>query len=84
MSAIEFRVLSVPKQTSLDQLLSFQARVTFVAYDDLVVHDDAERLRDLDNRLCHLNVRARRRRVATWVIMQQTTLRAIELISLGI
>jgi len=42
----------------------------FLADDDVVVHRDAEPLCDIDDRLRHLDVGARRRRVAGGMIVQ--------------
>src|SRR5262249_61846523 len=39
--------------------------MSFLANNDVVVHGDAERLCDFDDRLRHLDVRARRRWIAT-------------------
>ena len=44
----------------LDQFKAFQARVAVFADDDMVVHGNAERLCDVDNRLRHLDVGLRR------------------------
>ena len=52
--------------TNLDQLQPLEARVAFLADDDVVVHGNAERLGDLDDRLRHLDVGAARRRIADW------------------
>jgi hypothetical protein len=38
--------------------------------DEVVVHGDAERARDLDDRLRHLDVGARGRRIAGGVVVQ--------------
>jgi hypothetical protein len=53
-----------------------------LADDDVVVHGDPERPRYRDDRLGHFDVGARRCRVATWVVVQQTTLRLTTLNSL--
>jgi hypothetical protein len=45
--------------------------VAFFADDDVVVHGDAERLCHLDDLLRHLDVGARRRRVAGGVVVQK-------------
>ena len=42
---------------SSDQLHPLQARMPVFADDDVVVHGDAERRRDVDDRLGHLDVR---------------------------
>jgi hypothetical protein len=44
--------------------------MAFLADDNVVVHRDAERLCHGDDLLRHLDVGARRRRVAGWVIVQ--------------
>jgi hypothetical protein len=54
-----------------NQLQRLQARVAVLSHDEVVVHRDAERACDLDDRLRHLDVGARRRRVATRVIVQE-------------
>ncbi len=41
------------------------------ADDDVVVHGNAERLGDIDDRLCHLNIGVRRRRIAGRMIVHQ-------------
>jgi len=41
-----------------------------LADDDVVVHGDAERTRDVDDRAGHLDVGLRRRRIAGGVIVQ--------------
>jgi len=55
----------------LDQFKAFQARVAVFADDDMVVHGNAERLRDLDDRLRHLDVGARRRRISARMVVHQ-------------
>ena len=42
-----------------------------LADNDVIVHGDAERTRDIDDRLGHLDIRLRRRRVAGGVIVQE-------------
>jgi hypothetical protein len=54
-----------------------------LADDDVVVHGDAERPRDVDDGFCHLDIRLRRRRIAGWVVVQETTLPSNTLISLN-
>lgn len=46
-----------------------QARMSIPADDDVVVHGDAERGGDLDDRLGHLDVRLRGRRIAGGVVV---------------
>lgn len=72
-----------PPQTNvvdLDQLQPFQAGVALRADDDVVVHRDAERLGDIHDRLRHLDVAARRRRIARRMIVREPTrcLRALK------
>ena len=43
--------------------------MTVLADDDVVVHGDAERAGDIDDRLCHLDVGLRRRRITGGVIV---------------
>ena len=57
--------------TRSNQLQPLEARVAFLADDDVVVHGNAERLGDLDDRLRHLDVGARRRRVAGGMVVHQ-------------
>ena len=54
-----------------DQLQSFQARVAVFADDDVVVHGNAERSGDIDDRLGHMDIRTRRRRIAGGVVMHR-------------
>jgi hypothetical protein len=54
----------------LDQLQPFKTGMSVLADDDVVVHGDAERLCHRDDLLRHLDVGARRRRVATWMVVQ--------------
>ena len=54
--------------------------MAFLGDDDVVVHLDAERLGDLDDRLRHLHVGARGRRVARGVVVHHATARSIALI----
>jgi hypothetical protein len=53
-----------------------------LADNDVVVHGDAERGGDVDDRLGHLDVGLRRRRVAGWMVVQETTAAAIQLSAL--
>jgi hypothetical protein len=71
MSAIRSALHS--KADVLDQLQPLQAGVPVLADDDVVVDGDAERLRHLDDRLRHLDVGARRRRIAGGMVVQDTT-----------
>jgi hypothetical protein len=54
------------------QLQPLQTRVPVLADDDVVVHGNAERLCDLDNRLGHVDVGLRRRRIAGGVVVHET------------
>src|SRR6266540_1769957 len=45
--------------------------MSLLADDDVVVHGDAERAGDLDDRLRHLDIGARRRRVARWMVVHE-------------
>lgn len=42
-----------------------------LADDDVVVHRDAERVGDADDRFGHLDIGCGRRRIAGWVVVQQ-------------
>lgn len=42
------------------------------ADDDMIVHRDSERRRDIDDRLGHLDISLRRRRVAGGVVVHDT------------
>ena len=53
-----------------------------LADNEVVVHGDAERARHLDDRPRHLDVGARGCRLAGGMIVRQTTMRSIALISL--
>ena len=53
------------------------------ADDDVVVHGNAERGRDIDDRLGHLDIGLRRRRVAGGMVVQETTMPSNALISLN-
>jgi hypothetical protein len=54
----------------LHQLHGFQTGMPVLADDEMVVHGDAERARDVDDRLGHLDVGARGRRIAGGMIVQ--------------
>jgi len=54
----------------LNQLHPLQTSMPVLADDDVVVHGDAERTRDVDDRAGHLDVGLRRRRIAGGVIVQ--------------
>jgi len=51
-----------------------------LADDDVVVHGDAERRGDVDDRLGHLDVGLRRRRIAGRVVVHEPAARSINLI----
>ncbi len=55
----------------LDQLHPLQARVSVLADDDVVVDGNAERGGDLDDRLRHVDVGLRRRRIGGGVVVHQ-------------
>ncbi len=42
-----------------------------LADDDVIVHGDAERTGDVDDRACYLDIRLRWRRIAGGVVVQQ-------------
>jgi hypothetical protein len=48
--------------------------MSLLADDDVVVHGNAERLRHVDDLLGHLDISARRRRVAGGVVVQKDTM----------
>ena len=64
-----------------NQLQRLQARVSVLADDEVVVHRDAERACDLHDRLRHLDVGARRCRIARGMVVQNQTVSTIALIS---
>ena len=47
-----------------DQPQPLEARMAFLADDDVIVHGNPERIGDADDRLRHLDIGGRRRRVA--------------------
>jgi hypothetical protein len=49
--------------------------MSVLAHDDVVVHGDAERLGDLDDRLRHLDVGARGRGIAGGMVVQEQVTR---------
>src|SRR5260370_31498473 len=57
--------------TSLKQLKRLQARVADLADDEMVVHGDAERARDLDDRPRHVDVGARGGGIAGGMVVDQ-------------
>ena len=54
-----------------NQLQRLEARVAVLADDDVVVHGNAERPGHVDDGLGHLDVRARGRRIAGGMVVQQ-------------
>ncbi len=56
---------------TLDQPQPLHARMPVLADDEVIVHRNAKRARDVDDRLCHLDVRLRRRRIAGRVVVHQ-------------
>ena len=73
------RVIScraAPGTSTSNQLQPLEAGMAVLADDDVVVHGNAERLGDVDDRLRHLNVGARRRRVAGRMIVHQSSISA--------
>jgi hypothetical protein len=52
-----------------------------LADDDVIVHGDAERAGDIDDRLCHVYIRLRWRRIAGRVVVHDTTRAYLALIS---
>jgi hypothetical protein len=57
------------KRTALYQLQPFQAGVTVLTDDDVIVHGNAQGLRVLDNHARHLDVGVRGRRLAGGMVM---------------
>jgi len=57
----------------LNQPKPLQARVPVLADNDVVAHRDAERPRDIDDGLGHLDIRLRGRRIAGGVVVHQHT-----------
>jgi hypothetical protein len=62
--------LAIRAQRCGDQLQALQVRLPFLADDDVVVHGNAERKRDLDDRLRHRDVGARGRRISGRMAVQ--------------
>src|SRR5258708_29265053 len=63
------RPFGAPPKRRLNQPHPLQARMPVLADHDVVVHGNAERSGDIDDRLGHLDVRLRRRRVAGGMIV---------------
>ncbi len=89
---LDTRLVSRPIRTSgsegvecypSNQPHPLQTRMPVLADDDVVVHGDAERGGDVDDRFGHLDVGLRRRRIAGGVVVHQTTRLAIAMIPLG-
>jgi hypothetical protein len=55
--------------------------VAVLADDEMIVHGDPERARDLDDRPCHVDISARGSRVAGGMVVQEQTASTIPLIS---
>jgi hypothetical protein len=64
-----------------NQLQRLETRVAVLADDEMVVHGDAERARDLDDRPCHVDIGARGSGVAGGMVVQEQTASTIPLIS---
>src|SRR5262249_48269738 len=56
---------------SLDQLHRLETRVSVLADDEMVVHGNPERPRDLDDRPRHVDIGARGRRIAGGMVVHQ-------------
>ena len=67
------RLVCPQERMRLYQPQPLEARVPVLADDDVVVHRDAERLRHIDDRLGHVDVGARGRRIAGGMIVHQPT-----------
>jgi hypothetical protein len=65
-----------------NQLQSLQARVSLFAYNDVIVHRNAERRRHRDDLLRHLHIGMRGRRIARGMIVQKHIASTIELINM--
>ena len=63
----------------LNQPHPLQARVRVLADDDVVVHGNAERARDADDRLRHLDIGLRGRGIAGRMVVHQIIARATRL-----
>jgi hypothetical protein len=57
-----------------DQLQPFQTRMPVLADDDVVVHGNAERCGDLDDRFGHLDIGLRGRGIAGGVVVHDPAL----------
>jgi hypothetical protein len=57
----------------LDQLQSLEAGMTALADDQMIMHGNAKRFGDVDDRFCHLDVGARGRRITGRMIMHKPT-----------
>ena len=58
-----------------NQLQRLQARVAVLADDEVVVHRDTKGARDLHDRLRHLDVGARGRRITRGMVVQEQVTR---------
>jgi len=64
---------SVQSACASHQLQRLQTRVSVLADDEMVVHGNAERPRDLDNRPRHVDVGARGRRIAGRMVVHHSS-----------
>ena len=60
-------------KSASDHLEALEARVAIASDDQMVVHDNAEGLGDVDDVLRHANVGGRGRRIAGGMVMRQYT-----------
>jgi hypothetical protein len=70
-----FREFRQPPLFKLDQPHPLQARVPILADDDVVVHGNAKRCGDIDDRFRHPDIGLRWRGIARRVIVHQSTTR---------
>jgi len=61
----------LPNSSGLDQLQSLRTGVPVLSDDDVVVHRNPQRLRDLDNHAHHFNVGVRRCRVSSGMVAHE-------------
>src|SRR5207302_9678662 len=78
------RTAPQPLLFKLDQLHPLQTRMPVLADDDGVVHGNAERCCNLDDRLGHVDIRLRWRRIAGGVVVQRSNARSIPLTTLAV
>src|SRR3954468_2119122 len=72
------------RMTASDQLQPLQTRMPVLADDDVVVHGDAERGGDLDDRLGHVDIGLRGCGIAGGVVVHKSSAAAIQLDLLGV